>query len=168
MAEELVRALPAGRTTRQRLAVLHALADHQDFVSAQRLHALMTSGGIRVGLSTVYRVLRGLEASGRADVVRDEAGERLYRPRPVTGRRHYLFCRCCGHSRPVDTEVVQAWAEQVGREAGFTAVELTVELTGLCARCRTASPAAAHAEKGDPSCRSEPARPGTRRSCSHH
>jgi Fur family ferric uptake transcriptional regulator len=139
------------------------LAHCRDFVSARQLHAQMAADGIQVGLSTVYRALRELEASGRADVVRDAVGERLYRPRSASDRRYYLICRCCGHSRPVDGEVVKAWAEQVGRDAGFTAVELTVELTGICARCRPATPAT----EGDPSCRFQPARHGARRSCPH-
>nr|WP_067279439.1 transcriptional repressor [Streptomyces jeddahensis] len=148
--------------TRQRVAVLHVLAGCPDFVSAQQLHAQMSAAGIRVGLTTVYRTLRELEACGRADVVRDEAGERLYRPRLADEHRHYLMCRSCGRSRPVDSEVVEAWADRVGADAGFAAVEHTVELTGICARCRPAMPAA---DEGEASCRSEPARQADRRSC---
>ncbi|MFI0446486.1 Fur family transcriptional regulator [Actinomadura sp. 6N118] len=139
-AEELVRALPDRWRTRQRIAVLHVLAECQDFVSAQQLHALMGADGIRVGLTTVYRVLRELEAYGQADVVRDGTGERLYRPRPADGHRHYLICRSCSRSRPVDSEAVEAWAGQVAEATGFAAVEHTVELTGICAGCRPATP----------------------------
>ncbi|MGW0820317.1 transcriptional repressor [Streptomyces sp. NPDC002845] len=47
-----------GRTTRQRRAVLRALADCQDFVSAQELHALLVADAHAIGLTTVYRALR--------------------------------------------------------------------------------------------------------------
>ncbi|PZG07300.1 Fur family transcriptional regulator [Nonomuraea aridisoli] len=139
-ADLLVRALPAARRTRQRGAVLHVLVDCSDFVSAQQLHALTTADGIGVGLTTVYRTLRELEAYGRVDVVRDDAGERLYRLRPFGRHRHYLVCRSCGRSRAVDAEVVEAWVDEIGESAGFDAVEHTVELTGICATCRSATP----------------------------
>ncbi|MER6383643.1 transcriptional repressor [Streptomyces sp. NPDC001250] len=124
-----------GRTTRQRKAVARALAGCHDFVSAQELYAHLVSGDHAIGLTTVYRALRELEADGGVDVVRDEAGGRLYRLRPADGHRHYLMCRDCGRSRPVDSEVVEEWAGRIAAATGFTAVEHTVELTGVCADC---------------------------------
>ncbi|MEV0470745.1 Fur family transcriptional regulator [Streptomyces prunicolor] len=147
-----------GRTTRQRRAVLRLLAGRQDFMSAQELHALLVAGAQPVGLTTVYRALRELEADGGVDVVRDEAGERLYRRRPVDGHRHYLICRCCGRSRPVESEVVEEWADRIAADTGFAAVQHTVELTGLCAECDTTAD-----EQGEgPSCRWEPDHRGSR------
>ncbi|RSO05361.1 transcriptional repressor [Streptomyces sp. WAC 06783] len=124
-----------GRLTRQRASVLRVLASCQDFVSAQELHVRLVTADIPVGLSTVYRTLRDLERTGQVDVVRDEAGERLYRPRPADGHRHYLICRRCGRSRPLDSDVVERWAERVGAESGYSAVQHTVELSGICGRC---------------------------------
>ncbi|MEV8596965.1 Fur family transcriptional regulator [Streptomyces sp. NPDC052012] len=126
------------RITRQRAAVLEELADCQDFVSAQELHARLTESGTRIGLTTVYRTLRGLAAAGGVDVVRDDSGERLYRRRPDHGHQHYLICRACGHSRPVDSAVVEEWADDVAADTGFAAVRHTVELSGICAGCRPA------------------------------
>ncbi|TDC25826.1 transcriptional repressor [Streptomyces sp. 8K308] len=126
---------PRRRATPQRVAVEGALRALDSFVSAQRLRAEVVARGARVGLTTVYRVLRELEGSGRVDVVRDEVGERLYRLRPADGHRHYLICRGCDVSRPVESEVVEAWAERVGADAGFAALAHTVQLTGLCGRC---------------------------------
>ncbi|MBO8191034.1 transcriptional repressor [Streptomyces oryzae] len=143
-----------GRTTRQRRAVLRGLADCQDFVSAQELHTLLVRGEDSIGLTTVYRALRGLEADGGVDVVRDETGGRLYRLRPSDGHRHYLICRCCGRSRPVDAEVVERWAASVTAQTGYSAVEHTVELTGLCADCAPA--ADDHGREPEPPCRWKP------------
>jgi Fur family ferric uptake transcriptional regulator len=124
-----------GRTTRQRKAVTRVLAGCQDFVSAQELYALLVAGDHAIGLTTVYRALRELEVDGGVDVVRDETGGRLYRLRSADGHRHYLMCRDCGRSRPVDSEVVEEWAGRIAAATGFTAVEHTVELTGVCADC---------------------------------
>jgi Fur family ferric uptake transcriptional regulator len=124
------------RPTRQRSALLEALANRHDFVSAQDLHARMTEDGTRIGLTTVYRALRGLEAAGAVDVAQAGAGERLYRWRTGDRHRHYLICRACGHSRPVDSEVVEDWAGRIAESSGFASVEHTVELTGLCVDCQ--------------------------------
>ncbi|KUH39582.1 MULTISPECIES: Fur family transcriptional regulator [Streptomyces] len=124
------------RTTRQRVAVAAALAERAEFVSAQELHGLMSDSGVRVGLTTVYRALQDLERAGGADVVRDDAGERLYRHRPGAGHRHYLVCRSCRRDEPLDTGVIEEWVAAVVRSRGFAEVEHTLELTGLCADCR--------------------------------
>ncbi|MFD4529470.1 Fur family transcriptional regulator [Streptomyces sp. NPDC058470] len=143
----------SSRTTRQRATVLRVLTGCKDFVSAQELYGLMTADGTRIGLTTVYRALRDLEASGGVDVVRDDAGERLYRRRPDDGHRHYLICRGCGRSRPVDSDVVVQWAGQIASDTGFAAVEHTVALTGTCAGCQPAP------DEGEPPpCHWEPAR----------
>ncbi|MFF9486303.1 Fur family transcriptional regulator [Streptomyces sp. NPDC014676] len=124
------------RTTPRRAAVLEALRDRDDFVSAQSLHAALAADGTAVGLTTVYRTLRLLEAAGRVDVVRDSGGERFYRTRPDAGHRHYLVCRVCGLSLAVDSGEVEEWVARIARDIGFHAVHHTVELTGVCDGCR--------------------------------
>ncbi|MFF7633134.1 Fur family transcriptional regulator [Kitasatospora sp. NPDC008050] len=127
-----------GRPTPQRTEVLRALAGRGEFVSAQLLHAGLLAVGSRVGLSTVYRTLTALATAGRADVVRDVNGEKLFRYRPDEDHRHYLICRHCGSSVPVDSGPVEAWADEVARTSGFAQVQHTVELAGVCADCLAA------------------------------
>ncbi|MFF6783621.1 transcriptional repressor [Streptomyces sp. NPDC012510] len=124
------------RATWQRSAVVEALAKRHDFVSAQDLHTLIVADDTRIGLATVYRALRDLEATGSVDVLQAGAGARLFRLRAADGHRHYLICRSCGRSRPVDSQDVEEWAERVTADTGFAAVEHTVELTGVCSGCR--------------------------------
>ncbi|GAA2566157.1 MULTISPECIES: Fur family transcriptional regulator [Streptomyces] len=126
----------AWRPTPQRAAILEALTACDGFTSAQTLHAALTADGVEVGLTTVYRTLHLLEASGRVDMVRDSDGERLYRPRPADGHQHYLLCRRCGFSLAVDAEEVERWAVEVARATGFHDVDHTLELTGVCGSCR--------------------------------
>ncbi|MGW0999407.1 Fur family transcriptional regulator [Streptomyces sp. NPDC002523] len=129
--------LPAPlRPTRQRKAVMSALHQRAGFTSAQELHEALEADGITIGLTTVYRTLHALDRSGQLDVVREKSGERLYRPRPADGHRHYLVCRDCGLSTEVEAGLVERWAENVAEVMGFNEVEHTVELTGVCDRCR--------------------------------
>lgn len=116
--------------------VLRGLLDCRDFVSARDLHAALTADGAAVGLTTVYRTLRRLERDGHVDVVREQTGERLYRPRPTDGHRHYLVCRSCGFSLAVEAEAVERWTADVAAATGFAEIEHTVELSGICDHCR--------------------------------
>ncbi|MFF8392719.1 Fur family transcriptional regulator [Streptomyces sp. NPDC016172] len=133
---------PGLRSTRQRRAVLDVLGRCREFVSAQELHTLLADSGSTVGLTTVYRTLRELDRAGFVDVVRDEGGERLYLGRPAGEHRHHLICRRCGRSRPVDAEAVEEWAARLAETTGFTELEHTLELSGVCGRCgpRPAAP----------------------------
>ncbi|MBC9726498.1 Fur family transcriptional regulator [Streptomyces sp. TRM68367] len=126
---------PALRRTRQRRAVLDTLGRCREFVSAQELHALLADSGSTVGLTTVYRTLRELDRAGLVDVVRDDGGERMYLRRPAGEHRHHLICRGCGRSRPVDSEPVEEWAARLAEITGFTQLQHTLELSGVCARC---------------------------------
>jgi Fur family ferric uptake transcriptional regulator len=133
-----------GRRTPQRATVLAALISSGDFTSAQALHARLLTDGEPVGLSTVYRTLTALTDAGRADVVHDPGGERLFRYRPSREHQHYLLCRACGLGLPLDAAPIEEWATAVTGSSGYHDVSHTVELTGTCPDChrvgRTAGP----------------------------
>lgn len=132
---------PIGRSTQQRAVVLGALLVAEGFVSAQALHKRLVADGSPVGLSTVYRTLSALAGAGRADVVRDVNGERLFRHRAGPVHHHYLICTECGLSLPVPSEPVEKWAERIARSSGFADVRHTVELAGICPDCGRNGPA---------------------------
>jgi Fur family transcriptional regulator, ferric uptake regulator len=127
--------------TRQREAILQSLTDHPGFVSAQTLHTRLRAGGEHIGLSTVYRTLHALARAGLVDVVRDApppaTGGQLFRARPSDGHQHYLVCRDCGHSVTITSPTVESWATGIGHDHDFTDVHHVIELTGLCADCRS-------------------------------
>ena len=120
------------RGTRQASAVATALASMPGFRSAQEIHAELRSQGENVGLTTVYRHLQVLSEQGAIDTIRDPSGEALYRQCDSAGHHHHLTCRECGRSVEVEGRVVEQWAERVAADAGFTSVNHTVELFGLC------------------------------------
>jgi Fur family transcriptional regulator, ferric uptake regulator len=120
------------RGTRQASAVAAALGSFPGFCSAQEIYAELRSRGDTVGLTTVYRHLQVLSEQGAVDTIRDPSGETLYRQCGSTGHHHHLTCRVCGRSVEVEGRVVEQWAEKVAAEAGFTSVDHTVELFGLC------------------------------------
>ena len=129
------------RVTKQRLAVSAALDDLADFVSTQELHRILQERGTAVSLATSYRILQSLADDGLVDVLRNADGEAVYRRCAVTGHHHHLLCRNCGKAVEVEAPAVEAWAARTATEHGFTAVEHTVEIFGLCPECTARSTA---------------------------
>lgn len=123
------------RATRQRAAVTDLLERTEEFRSAQQIHAALGAEGTHVGLATVYRTLTALAEAGEVDQVRNAEGETLYRRCAAPVHHHHLVCRSCGHTVEVAGGALEAWIAAVSAERGFTAVEHTAELFGLCARC---------------------------------
>jgi Fur family ferric uptake transcriptional regulator len=123
------------RGTRQAEALSAVLGGLPGFCSAQQIHAELRQRGEHIGLTTVYRHLQVLSEDGQVDTIRDAHGETLYRQCQSNAHHHHLICRNCGTSVEVEGRAVERWAEQVAAEAGFTAVDHTIELFGLCPQC---------------------------------
>ncbi|KQN95273.1 Fur family transcriptional regulator [Arthrobacter sp. Leaf69] len=123
------------RVTKQRVAVSAVLDELTDFVSTQELHRILQERGTSVSLATSYRILQSLADDGLVDVLRNTDGEAVYRRCAVTGHHHHLLCRSCGKAVEVEAPAVESWAARTATEHGFTAVEHTVEIFGLCPEC---------------------------------
>lgn len=127
------------RNTRQAASVEAALREADGFRTAQHLFAELRQRGDRIGLTTVYRHLNQLAEQGSADVVHTADGEAQFRLCGVGAvgdsehtHHHHLVCRVCGRSVEVSGPEVEAWADQVARQAGYTEITHTLEVFGLC------------------------------------
>ena len=123
------------RSTKQRAAVLTALAEVDDFRSTQELHDYLRRRGDAVGLTTVYRTLQALAEAGEVDVIVREDGESVYRQCSST-HHHHLVCRDCGRTVEVEGPAVERWATRVADNNGFTDISHTLEIFGVCSACR--------------------------------
>lgn len=122
------------RPTRQRIAVVEAMASFEDFRSAQEIHELLGTRGENVGLATVYRTLQRLADAGEVDMLRSEEGEAIYRRCSGT-HHHHLVCRSCGRTVEVEGPAVERWTRSIAAEHGFVEVSHTLEIFGTCPRC---------------------------------
>lgn len=128
-----------GRSTRQRAAVAAALAQVDEFRSAQDLHDILKHQGDSVGLTTVYRTLQSLADAGEVDVLRTHDGEAVYRRCSTGDHHHHLVCRVCGKAVEVEGPAVEKWADSVAASHGFVDVDHTVEIFGTCAECHVSA-----------------------------
>ena len=129
------------RNTRQKAAVLQALAGSEQFLSAQHLHERLQRSGQAIGLTTVYRTVQALAAAGLVDAVRTDT-EQWYR-RCSTGHHHHLVCRQCARTEEIEDSQVEQWAAAAASRHGFTALTHTVEVFGLCPDCANEGDASA-------------------------
>ncbi|WP_394214341.1 Fur family transcriptional regulator [Brachybacterium vulturis] len=120
------------RNTRQRTAILETLARQDDFRSAQQIHEQMKADGETVGLATVYRNLQVLSRTDRLDVLVAGDGEALYRQCEDTGHHHHLVCRECGRTVEFLAPKLESAMTAIAHEHGFTDVDHTLEVFGLC------------------------------------
>lgn len=137
------------RNTRQRSAILETLERQDDFRSAQQIHEQMKADGETVGLATVYRNLQALSRSGRLDVLVAGDGESLYRQCEDTGHHHHLVCRECGRTVEFLAPKLESAMTAIAREHGFTDLDHTLEVFGLCTDHGGAVPGAGDAEEHD-------------------
>ena len=124
------------RHTAQGDLVLGALRDAEGFRSAQDVYGVLRGAGQAVGLSTVYRHLQALAEQGVADVIVTPGGETTYRYCQAQGaHHHHLVCRRCGRAEEVEGRAVERWASSIAAQHGYTDVDHTVEVFGICANC---------------------------------
>jgi Fur family transcriptional regulator, ferric uptake regulator len=127
------------RATRQRAAISALLENLDEFRSAQELHDELRRRGEGIGLTTVYRTLQSMAASGLVDTLRPDTGESVYR-RCSEDHHHHLVCRACGSTVEIQGGQVEAWASEMAREHGFSDVSHTIEIFGICGVCAGDSP----------------------------
>ena len=127
----------AVRSTRQRAAIVALLDEVDGFRTAQDLHDELRRRGENIGLTTVYRTLQTLAAADLVDAVRTDTGESMYRRCEAPHHQHHLVCRTCGSAVEVSGRDVEAWAAEVAAAHGFSDVDHTIELFGICADCRS-------------------------------
>lgn len=132
--ERSTAGVPGLRATKQRAAVSKLLSEVDEFRSAQEIHEQLRRRGEGIGLTTVYRTLQTLADAGEIDVLRTGTGEAVYR-RCSSDHHHHLLCRHCGRTVEVADPPVEAWAESIATQHGFSEVSHTVEITGTCPEC---------------------------------
>ena len=127
----------AHRATTQGAAVRDALTAQEGFRSAQEVYASLRADGHKIGLSTVYRHLQALSENGAADVIHNPDGETTYRfcGDTTAGHHHHLVCRSCGRAEEVAGRAVERWADEIAEKYGYTQVDHTIEVFGICRDC---------------------------------
>ena len=124
------------RMTPQQRAVLGLLHRSDRFRGAQQLHRdLRQRHDVRIGLGTVYRILRAFADMNITETQRAEDGEMLYRLRTTPEHRHYLLCRQCGRAIAFTAGEIEHLTSQLAEQHRYTDVAHQIDFYGTCPRC---------------------------------
>lgn len=127
------------RPTRQRLELLTELANEPNDATAQELwRRLRARQQSSVGLATVYRTLAVLRERQVVDTLAHHGTELCYRLCSST-HHHHLVCRDCHRVVELDECELGEWIGRLATKHGFTALDHSLEVEGICSDCRKAS-----------------------------
>ena len=125
------------RVTTARRAVLAALLDHPDHVSADDLAAAVQADHPDVHLSTVYRTLEAFERLGVVTHVHLGHGRAIYHLTDEV--HHHAVCERCNAVVELPADLFDDLRERLRREHRFEADPHHFALIGLCSACAAAS-----------------------------
>jgi Fur family zinc uptake transcriptional regulator len=124
------------RFTRLRKQVLELVCEAEQPVGAYQLLDQLRDSGRSAAPPTVYRALDFLLEQG---LIHRLATNNTYLACAHPQRPHaavFLVCSDCGHTREVHTRGVINELEKQADHFGFAIRHASVEVTGLCSRCR--------------------------------
>ncbi len=122
-------------TTKTRTLVAAILHSAPFPIDLRELHGLVARQLPSAAFSTVYRIVRDLEAHG--SVERTDWRERGSKYEWTEGREHHhhITCSACGRVHDVTEHAFTLHAEQITQETGYVLRNHRIELEGLCADC---------------------------------
>jgi Fur family peroxide stress response transcriptional regulator len=125
--------------------VLSLVRAGKDHPNAREVFERSGAHSPRLSFATVYNALKFLTGRKLLRIIR--AGDDAARYDPVLERHDHLICRVCGSIDDSPGEAPQGPAAGLAGPRGFQVEEMTVQYTGVCAKCRRAEAAKAGKEK---------------------
>lgn len=125
------------RLTRQRRAVLDAIAAASSSVTPLQVYDAARDRCPELGLTTVYRTLEVLADIGALRRVHGDHCESFVPTSASHG--HTVVCDSCGRTTEFTACDMQVVADAAARETGFRITDHFLQLSGICAGCRAAS-----------------------------
>jgi Fur family ferric uptake transcriptional regulator len=126
------------RLTRQRRAVLAAIAAAPSSLSALQVYDAARRDCPALGLTTVYRTLDVLTELGALRRVHGPDHCENFVPASAE-HGHTVVCNGCGRVTEFTACDMRSIATAAGRETGYRITDHFLQLSGLCARCAAAA-----------------------------
>lgn len=128
------------RVTRQRLAVLNAIAEHPH-LPAEAVHAAISRSLPEITVQSVYTVLHDLTAKQLLRRFDPPGSAARYEAR-TDDNHHHAICTVCGRIEDVDCVHGEAPCLQAPEGLGMTIELADVVFRGVCDHCTPAREAA--------------------------
>ena len=121
------------KLTQNQQQVYEALKANPQELTAQDLHHQLREANRRLGLSTVYRILKTLQVQGLIQTRTRANGESVYQLTQTDD--HHLTCLNCGFSVPVHCCPAKALEQELEASQDFQIYYHTLEFFGVCSSC---------------------------------
>jgi len=126
------------KSTRQRDEIANWFFEHKGHLSADQIYRQVKEVVPGIGFSTVYRTMKLLVEAGLVSERHFGDGEALYEN--VSGHHDHCICTKCGRIAEFEDDAIEALQKKVADKQGFLLTSHKMELYGICAACRAASP----------------------------
>lgn len=133
--KKIIRTLNLKVTT-QRLAILKALHEGRQHVTAQELFEKVNVDFPEIGFATVYRFLRTLSEGNFVSEVRMGGLPARYELNSKSHHDH-LTCIRCGKICEFENKTIETLQEKVAKQFGFQLTHHVLELYGVCPACQS-------------------------------
>jgi Fur family ferric uptake transcriptional regulator len=131
--------------TRGRVAIIEVLQSNMVPLTLKDIHAKVKKSGS--DFATVFRFISLMEKKRLVERVAWVDGSTRHEIRSGDHHHHYLICRQCQKVEPVDQCVVKKLENQIVTERGYTAVDHSLQLSGICPSCQDAKVVAGRRRK---------------------
>lgn len=124
------------RITPERFLVLDAVLDFEGHFDADELFIRVKTNGVRVSRATVYNTLDLLLDCGV--VAKYTFGDNHSRYEKTSGKPHHdhLICLQCGEIIEFVNKKIEKVREEVCLENNFKSQSTSLQIFGVCAKCR--------------------------------
>ncbi len=122
------------RLTPQRMLIISIIHGAKGHISAEVIHDQVVKEYPYVDISTVYRTLQILKKLRLVSEI-DLGGGSVEYELSESARHHHLVCRQCGHTFPLDDDVMEPLRARLLEKHGFHADMDHFAIFGVCQRC---------------------------------
>ena len=122
------------RLTPQRVAIMNALHDAGEHLSATEIYARVHASTPGLTEPTIYRTLDFLVQNGLVSATHAGGGRLEYEL--ARQQHHHLFCTLCGQEQEIPQAQLQAIYDQLEQITGYRLTETHITFTGLCPHCK--------------------------------
>lgn len=120
------------RVTQPRRHLLEVLEQADRPYSAEELLSKAESGSL--DLVTIYRNMTIFAEHGLVQVIQLESGKQLFELHVDGDHHHHIICRECHDTVRLDL-CFGGELEKLAKSCGFSELNHTIEVFGLCAKC---------------------------------
>ncbi len=127
------------RATHGRMAIVRLLEASKVPLTLAEIHERI--GGKNCDFATVFRFISILEEKALVEKVAWMDGTTRHELKAGHHHHHhYLICRTCRRVESVDGCAVERLEDQIAAKRGYTAINHTLQLSGVCPSCQKAKP----------------------------